>query len=112
MFDISRLIPGFQPQYKQIATTATPQLLIPADPTRPVLYVQNFTSSPALLTMDPIPPGGSIGQFQIAANDIIAFTWILDACLPTLGWYVWTPAGAGIVVYTEVRWLPQQLGAS
>lgn len=109
MFDISRIIPALDASWQQVATSATPQLLIPPDASRPVLYIQNWTSSPLLMVQDPTPPSGSIGQFQVAANDSLAFTWITDGPMSTLGWYLWTPAGAGVATFTSVRWIPSRL---
>lgn len=110
MFDIAPLLGGFSANWFTVATGATPQVLIPPDPNRPILYITNFTATPLLLAVDPAPPASSTGQFIVNSNDTVGFTWIMDGPMSTFGWYLWTPAGAGVAAWTQVRWLPKQIG--
>lgn len=108
MFNISSLAGYFVTQSTIITPTTTPQLLIKADTSRPILYVSNPTTFITYLEVVGFSGSGTFFQFNVPSNTVRQFTWILDGPLPTLGFNVWLSGGPANISFTEVRWLPPQ----
>lgn len=110
MFDISRLLPGFQVFGHAVTPTATWQKLIPPNPQRVGLYINNSASAPINYQPD-VPGAPALGTFHtLPSGSQSAYSWILDGPLSSLGWWIQFGAGSGTIYWLEVLWFPENLG--
>lgn len=108
MFDISRLAGYFVTQYTVKNATVTPQVLIPPNTSRPILYITNQSTFTLYMSLVGFPATGTFFEWNVPTNSVRQFTWILDGILPTLGFNVWSSGGPTNFSYTEVLWQPPQ----
>lgn len=108
MFAIAPLLPGFHSDIGNVWVGASPGVLVPPDPRRAILYVNNITNFNLFLWMTRTDIDPAAPHIVLGPDATLRFTWALDGPMSTFGWSAAFASGRNEVGIVEIQWLPEQ----